>query len=88
MPADEQAGQHAVDDLVVPDDHAAQLLVNSLVTLSKLGRRFSIDSAIDMSRFKIRGLVRLLWPQKCTKRHKRIIQFDSKSEPLMDANHH
>ena len=36
MPADEQAGQHAVHDVVVPDDHAAQLLVNGLVTLGKL----------------------------------------------------
>ena len=28
VPADEQAGQHAVDDFVVSDDHAADLLVD------------------------------------------------------------
>ena len=28
MAADEQAGQHAVHDLVVPHDHAAQLFMN------------------------------------------------------------
>ena len=37
MPADEQARQHAVHDVVVPDDHAAQLLVNGLVPLGELG---------------------------------------------------
>ena len=36
MPADKQARQHAVHDVVVPDDHAAQLLVNGFVTLRKL----------------------------------------------------
>ncbi len=31
MPADEQAGQHAVDDLVVADDDAADLLADGLI---------------------------------------------------------
>jgi hypothetical protein len=31
MAADEQAGQHAVDDLVMPDDHAADLLAHGAV---------------------------------------------------------
>ena len=36
MPADEQAGEHAVHDVVVPDDHAAQLFVNGFVALGEL----------------------------------------------------
>ena len=38
MPTDKQAREHAVHDVAVPDNHAAKLLVNSLVPLSKLGR--------------------------------------------------
>ena len=38
MPADEQAGQHAVDDVVVPDDHAANLLAHCAVALRRTAR--------------------------------------------------
>ena len=37
MSTDEQAGQYAVHDVAVADDHAAELLVNGFVTLRKLG---------------------------------------------------
>ena len=50
MPADEQAGEHAVHDVVVPDDHAAELFENRLVAVGKLGGRFSIDSAMVMTK--------------------------------------
>ena len=36
MPADEQAGQHAVDDLVVADDHPADLLAHGAVAGDEL----------------------------------------------------
>ena len=36
MPADEQAGQDAVDDFVVADDDAADLLVDGRVTVDEL----------------------------------------------------
>ena len=36
MAADEQAGEHAVDDVVVADDHAADLLADGLVAGGKL----------------------------------------------------
>ena len=36
MAADEQARQHAVDDLVVSDDHAADLLVDGAVAIDEL----------------------------------------------------
>jgi hypothetical protein len=38
MAADEEASQHAMHDVVVPDDHAAQLFVNGFVAIGKLGR--------------------------------------------------
>ncbi len=40
VPADEQAGEHAVDDVVVPDDHAADLLADRTVAADKLFRPF------------------------------------------------
>ena len=46
VPADEQAGQHAVDDLVVSDDHPADLLADRRVALDELAGRFSIVSAM------------------------------------------
>ncbi len=57
MPADKQARQHAMHDVAMPDDHAAQLLVNSLVALGKLGRplfdRFSKRHGIETYRLGI-----------------------------------
>ena len=38
MAADEQAGQHAVDDVVVADDHAAHLISHRLIARAKLFR--------------------------------------------------
>jgi hypothetical protein len=38
MSADKQAREHAVHDIVMPDKHAAQLFVHTLVPLGKLGR--------------------------------------------------
>ena len=35
MAADEQAGEHAVDDFVVPDDHAADLAANGIIALGE-----------------------------------------------------
>ena len=57
MPADEQAGQHAVHDVVVPDDHAAQLLVNGLVPLGKLrGPLFNrFGNGHEGSGFRVQG---------------------------------
>ena len=42
--ADEQAGQHAVDDLVVADDHLADLGLHLVVSRAEVLGRASIDS--------------------------------------------
>ena len=36
MSADKQASQHSVDDVVMTDDHTAQLFLHSLVSRRKL----------------------------------------------------
>ena len=38
VPADEQARQHAVHDVVVPDDHPADLLLDRRIAIAKLLR--------------------------------------------------
>ena len=61
VPADEQAGQHAVHDVVVPDDHAAELLVNGLVALRELLRPAvqSIRQETWGSRCRVVGVVQV-----------------------------
>ncbi len=52
--ADEQAGQHAVDDLRVPDDDLRDFVVNRLVTLGEL-RRAGFDGGADGHWEGVRG---------------------------------
>ena len=48
MAADEQAGQHAVDDFVVADDHPADLFADRRIALDELGARRCMVSAMLM----------------------------------------
>ena len=48
MAAGEQAGQHAVDDLVVADDHPADLFADRRVAVDELPARCSMVSAMLM----------------------------------------
>ena len=69
MPADEQAGQHAVDDLVVADDHPADLFADGLVAgqelLGPAFHGFSNAHAMNPSSFVVQEIdSRLAGPNK------------------------